>query len=456
MLQKNIDLDTIVAIITPPGTGAIGVIRLSGKDALIIADKVFVGKNKIQTSKGYRALYGKFMDKEVVLDEVIVTVFRAPHSYTGEEAVEFSFHGSPYILQRALQIFIKKGARLAKPGEFTLRAFLNKKLDLSQAEAVADLIAAENESAHQLAMQQLRGGYSQKLATLRQQLIDFAALVELELDFSEEDVEFADRSQLKALILHINKEIQSLLQSFALGNAIKKGIQTVIAGRPNAGKSTLLNALLEDERAIVSDIPGTTRDTIEENLNIRGVNFRLIDTAGIREATDAIESIGVQRTLQEINKSAVLMYVYDLSELNREEVLHDIEQLKHDRLKVLVVGNKIDRLSQLPETFVENQVFISAREKKDIEHLKDRLFEIVMEGGIQEGQILVSNIRHYEALMQAAEMLNKVLFDLDSRISSELLAMDIRQALYHIGEIVGQVTSDDLLDSIFSRFCIGK
>lgn len=448
--------DIIVAIATPPGVGAIGIIRMSGPGCLSLADRVFFGKKTLKNSPGYRAHFGKFWDGDTILDEVIATVFRAPRSYTGEDSVEFSFHGSPYILQRALQILIHHGARLARPGEFTLRAFLHQKLDLSQAEAVTDLIAAENESAHKIAMQQLRGGYSQKLAMLRQQLIDFAALVELELDFSEEDLEFADRSQLKTLILQINSEIQSLLQSFTLGNAIKKGIQTVIAGRPNAGKSTLLNALLEEERAIVSDIPGTTRDTIEENLNIRGVNFRLIDTAGIREATDTIESIGVQKTLQEISKSTVLLYVYDLAELSKDEVLHDIAQLKHEGLKVLVVGNKVDQLTETPESFIENQVFISAREKRDIEFLKDRLFELAVEGGIREGQILVSNIRHYEALIRAAEMLNKVLHDLDSHVTGDFLAMDIRQALYHIGEIVGQVTTDDLLDSIFTRFCIGK
>jgi tRNA modification GTPase len=329
-------------------------------------------------------------------------------------------------------------------------------MDLSQAEAVADLIAAENQRAHQLAMQQLRGGFSKKLAELRQQLVDFAALVELELDFSEEDVEFADRTQLKKLVLQINDEINALLQSFTLGNAIKKGIQTVIAGRPNAGKSTLLNALLEDERAIVSDIPGTTRDTIEENLNIHGVNFRLIDTAGIREATDTIESIGVQKTLQEISKSTVLLYVYDVTQLSKEEVLNDVKQLTHEGLKVLIVGNKVDILTTQPETFSEQQVFISAREKKDINYLKERLFEFVMEGGVQEGQILVSNIRHYEALNHCKEMLCNVLHDLETETTGDFLAMDIRQALHYLGEIVGQVTTDDLLDSIFSRFCIGK
>ncbi len=446
----------IAAIGTPPGVGAIGIIRLSGAGCISLADEVFSGKNSLAKSLGYRAHFGKFMDGDTVLDEVIATVFRAPHSYTGEDSVEFSFHGSPYILQRALQILIEHGAQLARPGEFTLRAFLNKKMDLSQVEAVADLIAAENQRAHQVAMQQLRGGYSKKLGHLRQQLIDFAALVELELDFSEEDVEFANRIQLKALILQIQKEITQLLHSFALGNAIKKGIQTVIAGRPNAGKSTLLNALLEDERAIVSDIPGTTRDTIEENLIINGVNFRLIDTAGIREATDAIESIGVKKTLQEISKSALLLYVYDITQLSKEDVLQDIEQLKHEGLKVLIVGNKVDMITHEPDFFTDRQIFISAREKKDIERLKEKLFELVMGGGVLEGQILVSNIRHYEALMRASEMLNKVLQDLDTDITSEFLAMDIRQALYHLGEILGEVTTDDLLDSIFTRFCIGK
>jgi tRNA modification GTPase len=456
--------DIIAAIATPPGQGAIGVIRVSGEGCLQVIDLLFKGKKTLQQSKGYRMHFGKFMDGENVLDEVIASVFHHPHSYTGEESAEISFHGSAFILQRALELLIQHGVRLAHPGEFTQRAFLNGKMDLSQAEAVADLIASESEASHRIAMQQMRGGYSSRLSLMRQELIDFAALVELELDFSEEDVEFADRTKLAILITTIQKEIQYFIQSFKLGNAIKHGVNTVIAGRPNAGKSTLLNAMLQEERAIVSDIPGTTRDTIEEVINIHGVMFRLIDTAGIREATDTIEAIGVQKTMQEIRKGSILIYVYDVTELSQQEVASDLQKLQHEGLHIVVLANKSDRLQQLKAeernaihtAIPSDHILICGKEEKSVEEIKSKLFSLAIGENISVNQPIVSNTRHYEALMKADQLLNKISSELSQTISGEFLAMDIRQVLQYIGEITGQVHTNDLLDSIFTRFCIGK
>jgi tRNA modification GTPase len=456
--------DIISAIATPPGQGAIGVIRISGEGCLHVIDLLFKGKKPLQQSKGYRIHFGKFMDGENVLDEVIASVFHHPNSYTGEESAELSFHGSVFILQRALELLIQHGVRLAHPGEFTQRAFLNGKMDLSQAEAVADLISSESEASHRIAMQQLRGGYSSRLSLMRQELIDFAALVELELDFSEEDVEFADRTKLATLITTIQKEIQYFIQSFKLGNAIKHGVNTVIAGRPNAGKSTLLNAMLQEERAIVSDIPGTTRDTIEEVINIHGVIFRLIDTAGIREATDTIEAIGVQKTMQEIRKGSILIYVYDVTELSQQEVASDLKKLQHEGLHIIVLANKSDRLQQLNETerdaiytaIPSDHILICGKEEKSVEEVKSKLFSLAIGENISVNQPIVSNTRHFEALMKADQLLNKISSELSQTISGEFLAMDIRQVLFYIGEITGQVHTNDLLDSIFTRFCIGK
>src|ERR1700742_265849 len=337
--------DTIVALATPNGIGAIAVIRLSGPDAISIANSVFKGKN-LTKQASHTIHFGNIVDGDVILDEVLVSLFIAPRSYTRENVVEISCHGSNYIVESIIKLLIKKGARSAKAGEFTLRAFLNGSLDLSQAEAVADLIASNSKASQQVALNQLRGGFSNQLQTLRDQLVQFASLIELELDFAEEDVEFANRDQLKKLIVDINRVIRNLIQSFELGNAIKQGVNTVIAGRPNAGKSTLLNALLNEERAIVSHIPGTTRDTIEEMLNINGINFRLIDTAGIREATDAIEQIGVQRTMEKISQSALLIYVYDAALLTDEQLNQDLENLEKPGIAMLVVANKVDLLSQ--------------------------------------------------------------------------------------------------------------
>lgn len=456
--------DTIVAIATPQGMGALGIIRLSGREAISLASVFFYGKIKPEQAAPNKVHFGRFMIGQEMLDEVLLTVFRAPHSFTGEDSVEISFHGSVYILQRSLEAFVHAGARLAGPGEFTQRAYLNGKMDLSQAEAVADVIASESEAAHRLAIDQMKGGFSAEIRDLRERLIHFASLIELELDFGEEDVEFANREELKKLVVEILQKVSGLAQSFRLGNVIKKGVHTVLAGRPNAGKSTLLNALLDEERAIVSDIPGTTRDTIEETLNIHGVLFRLTDTAGIREATDAIEKIGVEKTLQEISKGALLVYIYDAASTTRQEVENDLSALVHAKTEVLVVANKRDKVEglhdhiirQVEDSIPADHVYISAKNKLDIELLRNRIFETIAGKVLAEQQVVVTNVRHYEALKATELLLAKVMQEMDTYISGDLLAMDIRQALYHLGSIIGEVTADDLLGSIFSKFCIGK
>ncbi|PLW89455.1 tRNA uridine-5-carboxymethylaminomethyl(34) synthesis GTPase MnmE [Mucilaginibacter sp.] len=449
--------DTIVALATPSGAGAIGVIRLSGPDAIHIANRVFKGKDLTKQAT-HTLHYGAITDGEFILDEVVVALFVGPKSYTRENVVEISCHGSNYIIESVIKLLIKKGARAAKAGEFTLRAFLNGQLDLSQAEAVADLIASNSKASQQVALQQLRGGFSNQLAQLREQLVQFASLIELELDFAEEDVEFANRDQLKQLIHTIIRIISSLIQSFELGNAIKNGVNTVIAGRPNAGKSTLLNALLNEERAIVSHIAGTTRDTIEEVLNIQGINFRLIDTAGIREATDTIEQIGVQRTMEKIRQSALLLYVFDAAQITIEELNNDLESLQHPGVTMLVIANKADLLSQeellnLPHT--NKAIIISAKEKQHIDELKASIYSAAIKDQLSGNETLVTNIRHLEALQKTEEALTRVLNGIND-VTSDFLAMDIKQALYYLGEITGAVTTDDLLENIFSKFCIGK
>ncbi len=473
--------DTITALSTPPGVGAIGVIRLSGPKAVEIVDEVFEGK-KLAEQPTHTAHFGTIRGADgKPLDEVVVTLFRAPRSYTREDVVEVSCHGSPYILQQVLQLFIEKGARMAQPGEFTLRAFLNGRMDLSQAEAVADLIASDSAAAHQIAIQQMRGGFSHEIQKLREELINFASLIELELDFGEEDVEFADRSDLKELIGKIQKLLHVLIQSFQLGNVLKHGVNTVLAGRPNAGKSTLLNALLNEERAIVSEIAGTTRDTIEEALNIRGVTFRLIDTAGIREAADQIEAIGVQKTMEKIGQAAVLVYIFDVIKSGPEEVRADLEKLMRPGLHLLVVANKMDLNPYTTweqysgEWSVEsggpsgtggrplrgwveeeNWVPISAINRMNIEYLKEKLFEAVISQKVGAGDTIVANARHYEALGKASEALEAALRGLENNVTGDFLAMDIRRALSYLGEITGEITTEDLLGNIFGRFCIGK
>lgn len=480
--QHNLK-DTIVALATPPGVGAIGVIRLSGEDAIFIVNQVFQGKD-LNLQASHTIHFGTIKEEEHLIDEVLVSLFVAPKSYTGENVAEVSCHGSPYIIQQLVQLFIKKGARLAQPGEFTLRAFLNGRMDLSQAEAVADLIASESESSHAVAIQQMRGGFSNEIKHLREELIHFASMIELELDFGEEDVEFANRDDLKELILKIQKLIYTLVESFQLGNVIKNGVSTVIAGRPNAGKSTLLNALLNEERAIVSEIEGTTRDTIEEVLNIKGIHFRLIDTAGIREAQDQIEAIGVEKTMQKIQQSALLVYVFDVIKTPPEEVHKDLEKLVHPGVQLLVVANKMDlnpytkvehylevgselqaasdelqgtsSTSTHQQISTSNFVPISAINQMNIEYLKEKLYETALSGKVNLESTIVTNARHYEALQKASEALDTALKGLNSGITGDFLAMDIRRALAYLGEITGQVGVEDLLENIFSRFCIGK
>jgi tRNA modification GTPase len=461
--------DTIVALATPPGVGAIGIIRLSGKNAITVCDTFFYGKN-LATQPANTIHFGTLRDENGrIIDEVLVSLFRAPKSYTKEDVVEISCHGSPYILQSAIQLFLRQPhVRMANAGEFTLRAFLNGQLDLSQAEAVADLIASSSEASHDLAIKQMRGGISLEINKLREELINFASLLELELDFGEEDVEFADRTQLRLLMEKIQRYLHTLLQSFQLGNAIKNGISTVIAGRPNAGKSTLLNALLNEERAIVSDIAGTTRDTIEEVLNIKGVVFRLIDTAGIREATDAIERIGVEKTMQKIEQSSLLIYLFDVVETEPHEVAEDLRQLVKDDQKVLVVCNKMDwnpyftkedliaKSGATDLLNAENIIPISAKNAMNIEFLKEKIYQTTIDKNLGQESVIVSNSRHYDAINKAHESMIAALYGLDNSITSDFIAMDIRRALTHLGEVTGHVTVEDLLGNIFSKFCIGK
>lgn len=458
-------MDTIVAIATPPGAGALGVLRLSGPEAFTVADACFFGKN-LQQQATHTVHFGTIRDESGrILDEVLATIFKGPRSYTGEDVVEVSCHGSQYILDEVLRLFLRRGARLAQPGEFTLRAFLNGRMDLSQAEAVADLIASSSAASHQLAIQQLRGGISEEIRRLRQELIDFASLIELELDFSEEDVEFADRSALHQLVARIQGLIRPLLDTFQLGNAMKQGVSTVIAGRPNAGKSTLLNALLNEERAIVSDIAGTTRDTIEETLNIQGLQFRIIDTAGIREANDTIEAIGVERTLEKVRQSTILVYVFDVARMQPAQVLEDLARLAHPELRILLIANKMDLYPTMRfEEFFEEAtdlpitswVPVSARNQMNIAYLKEQLYELVVREEVPLDAAVLSNARHYDALRNALESMDAVSSGLHSGISGELIAMDIRRTLHFLGEITGEISADDLLGNIFGRFCIGK
>ena len=455
--------DTIVALATPSGTGAIALIRLSGPDAIAIINSVFKGKDLAQ-QESHTIHFGTIRDGENIVDEVLVSLFVAPKSYTKENVVEISCHGSKYIIESIIKLLIRQGARAAKPGEFTLRAFLNGGLDLSQAEAVADLISSNSKAAHQLAMQQMRGGFSNELKLLREQLIHFASMIELELDFSEEDVEFANRDQLKSLVMAIFKVINKLVQSFELGNVIKNGVPVVIAGKPNVGKSTLLNVLLNEERAIVSEIAGTTRDTIEDEINIQGINFRFIDTAGIRETQDIVEAKGVERTFEKIKSSAIVLYLFDALETKGtelEEIITDLKTVIEERNgHLIIVCNKVDlgQLVSLKTQFAAypNMLFISAKEQFNINSLEDALLEAVNFKALNSEEVIVSSLRHHDALLKTSASLERVLYGIDNPVTSDFLALDIKQALYYLGEITGQVTTDDLLDNIFSKFCIGK
>ncbi len=452
--------DPIVALSTPAGIGALGLVRMSGNDAIGIAGKFF-SKN-LQYAAGNSVHVGRFADGDAVLDEVVLTVFRAPHSFTKEDVVEISFHGSAYILQRALELICEAGARPAEPGEFTKRAWLNGALDLSQAEAVADLIASESQAAHNIAMGQLRGGISYEIKKLRSELLDFVSLIELELDFGDEDVEFADPGKLLELIAGIRKMISGLAGSFRLGNAIRNGIQTVIAGRPNAGKSTLLNALLKEERAIVSAIPGTTRDTIEEMIVIGGIRFLLIDTAGIREAKDQIEEMGIARTMEKIGSALILIYLYDQVHTSKEKAENDLGQFRRDGLSIISVANKCD-MNSAQGTASVSDLRISALKGEGLEKLKARMLEEVKGwrsskgGGIEGGEpVIISNLRHWRALVQAGNWLEEAEKALRQGLSGEMIAVDIRGAIQFLGEITGEIATDEILGNIFGKFCIGK
>ncbi len=458
--------DTIVALATPSGAGAIAVIRLSGPDAIIIGASVFksIHGKDLKNQPTHTILLGHIIDGKKVIDEVLASVFKNPKSYTGEDTVEFSCHGSSYIQQEIIQLLLRKGCRSAQAGEFTLRAFLNGKMDLSQAEAVADLIASENEAAHQVAIQQMRGGFSNEIANLREELLNFASLIELELDFAEEDVEFADRKQFEALLVKIENVLKKLIDSFATGNVIKNGIPVAIAGAPNAGKSTLLNALLNEERAIVSDIAGTTRDAIEDELTIKGIGFRFIDTAGIRDTIDTIESIGISKTYEKINQARLVLFLFDANGYANNFKALEVEinkiKNKYPQKKVLLIANKTDLLSSessqiLTEKFPD-AILISALKQDGIEQLKEKLLSLVNTGVLTSGDTIVTNARHYDSLNKALEEIKKVQLGLQENLSGDLLAIDIRQALFYFGEITGQVTNDELLGNIFANFCIGK
>ncbi len=443
--------DTITAPATPAGVSALAVVRVSGKDSITIVNKCF-SKN-IAKADGYTIHYGHIVDGDQRVDEVLASVFRNPHSYTGEDSVEISGHGSPYITRRIIETLLKNGARMAEPGEFTMRAFLNQKLDLAQAEAVADMISSNSEASLQMALHQMRGGFSNDIAFLRQELIDFAALIELENDFGEEDVEFADREGLKVLIHKLLTQIEKLRSSFASGNVLKNGIRTVLAGKPNAGKSTLLNALLNEERAIVSDIAGTTRDTIEEIFTLNGIQFRLIDTAGLRESTDTIEQIGVGKTKESMRKAELLVYLFDLRCTSPAELAAELKLLPTMEQTILV-ANKAEETTQMQEDWPENTIFISAKTKK-IEPLMQELERVASHYELGN-ETVVNNARHADALGKSSEALQKVLSGLDTGLTSDMVALDIRNALYQLGLITGEVTNDEVLDSIFTRFCIGK
>jgi len=458
--------DTIVALATPSGSGAIAVIRLSGNDAITIAEKHFKSvSGKLLSKQATHTIHlGHIIDGKKTIDEVLVSIFKTPNSYTGENVVEISCHGSNYIQQEIIQLFLRNGCRMASAGEFTLRAFLNGKLDLSQAEAVADLIASDNEASHQIAMQQMRGGFSSEIAKLREELLNFASLIELELDFAEEDVEFVDRTQFKALIERITFVLKRLIDSFAVGNVIKNGIPVAIVGEPNVGKSTLLNVLLNEERAIVSEIAGTTRDTIEDEISIGGIGFRFIDTAGIRDTKDVVESIGIKKTFEKIEQAQVVIYLFDSTQfkVHSSEFKVELEKIKnkYPQKPLIVIANKIDQISDAQiekmKADIPDIMLISAKTGFGVDQLTHSLLNLINTGALRNNETIITNSRHYDALLKAFEEIQKVKNGLESGLSGDLLAIDIRQALYHFGEITGEITNDDLLGNIFANFCIGK
>ena len=458
--------DTIIALATASGAGAIAVLRVSGTEALSISNTLFksIHNKQLINQPTHTVHLGHIVDGERVLDEVLVSVFKNPQSYTGEDVVEISCHGSSYIQQEILQLFIRKGCRAANAGEFTLRAFLNGKMDLSQAEAVADLIASDSATAHQIALQQMRGGFSLEIKNLRQELLNFASLIELELDFSEEDVEFADRQQFEDLLQRIVKVLKYLIDSFSTGNVIKNGVPIAIVGAPNVGKSTLLNALLNEEKAIVSTIAGTTRDAIEDEITIEGVKFRFIDTAGIRQTDDTVEAIGIEKTFEKIAQSQVVLQLFDGSEISAEtysEIKNQIEQnlSQYPDKQQLILVNKMDtsRLKTIEKYFEQyDYLTISAKTCKGVKALKKQLLGLVQMGKLHNNDTIITNARHYDALRQALDNIQKVQHGLQTGLSGDLLAIDIREALHHFGRITGEISTDDLLGNIFANFCIGK
>lgn len=465
-MQKD---TTIAAISTAPGTGGIAVIRVSGNDAISCSNQIFLPKNKgqqLETLPPNMTILGSIIDnKGETTDDVLLTVFRSPHSFTGEDVVEISCHGSIYIQQQILHLLIENGCRLAAPGEFTQRAFLSGKMDLIQAEAIADLIASESAASHRMAINQMRGGFSKELNRLRTQLLDFVSLVELELDFSEEDVEFADRKQLKMLALKIEEHITGLVNSFSVGNALKNGIPVALVGETNVGKSTLLNLLLNEDKAIVSDIHGTTRDTIEDIVNVRGISFRFIDTAGIRETSDTIENMGIERTFKKIEQASIVLWILDCTQLSEHmEWLTEKIEKKAAGKKIIMIFNKIDKimpeekevLIHLFSQFDCERIFISAKNKINIKALEEALVKASQIPELRPGDVVVSNIRHYEALCRSLEAIQRVILSMEEGLSGDFLSRDIRECMLYLGEITGQISTDEILGNIFSKFCIGK
>lgn len=463
--------DTICALSTAPGMGAIAMIRISGPATFEIFDTVFKPfkrNTSLATAEPYSMLFGKVLDGSQTIDEVVAGIFRGPNSYTGEDVIEISCHGSVFIQRQIIKLLLKNGARLAEPGEYTMRAFANGKMDLSQAEAVADLISSENKASHQVAMQQMRGGFSKEISILRQELINFASLIELELDFSEEDVEFADRTQLSALLATIQKVLKRLIDSFETGNVIKNGVPVAIVGAPNVGKSTLLNALLNEDKAIVSEVAGTTRDAIEDEMNIKGISYRFIDTAGIRETEDVVETIGIQKTFEKIESSRLILFLFDASTEALYQT-HRIDQIKQElqllqkkapNKHMILVANKMDQgdenLVQKHFGAQEHLVLLSAKEKSGIEDLITALTSMVNLESLNQGSTIVTNVRHVDMLSKALEDVQRVEQGMANNISGDFLAMDIREALNHLGSITGEISTDDLLGNIFGKFCIGK
>lgn len=461
--MNSIKNDTIIALATSAGVGAIAVIRLSGENSIEIVNNHFkskYGNKNLTIVKTHTIHLGNINEDDRIIDEVLVSVFKNPNSYTGENVVEINCHGSVYIQQEIIQLFLKNGVRNAEAGEFTLRSFLNGKIDLSQAEAVADLIASNSAASHQVALQQMRGGFSTEIENLRQQLLNFASLIELELDFAEEDVEFADKTEFNNLINKISTVLKRLIDSFALGNVLKNGIPVAIVGEPNVGKSTLLNTLLNEEKAIVSDIPGTTRDAIEDELNINGVAYRFIDTAGIRNTKDIIERIGIKKTFENIEKAQLVLHLIDASKIdNVQDKISELKE-KYPLKKILTIINKADLLSEQQIVNLQSEILdlivLSAKQKIGISKLTNQLTSLANKGALSNNETIVSNSRHFEALNNAYNSLKEVQKGVDLNISTDLFAIDIHQALFHLGEITGEVTTEDLLGNIFANFCIGK